>query len=386
MVHRKFKGSPVVFILISLIILSNPQATWGADPNSQKKEIEKIENELSKEKEQYMKFGKEEEGLIGKLSDIDRDTEARRETLRNLRQNINQKKGELEVKKKELDGLGAKTKETRERLAKRIVSFYKYTKRGYIQIFANAKDLHEIRKGLHGLRAVMNEDSRLIQEMAKTKQRHDQEISAIAERIGAIQGMEEEEKEQLQSIKEDRERKILVLMKIHQEKEFYETAVRELELAAANLRETLQKLDGIQDNQASLPSGFEDAKGKLPLPFNGKITSDENLFGVKTHLGNKGIYIEGPLGAKVRAIFPGRVDFSGLVKGYGQLIVINHGSRFFTVSAHLSERYKEEGAIVEGGEVIGLVGQTDLLKGPRIYFEMRKAGTPVDPLKWLKVR
>ena len=104
--------------------------------------------------------------------------------------------------------------------------------------------------------------------------------------------------------------------------------------------------------------------------------------GVKTH---KGFYIEGPPGAKVKSIFPGRVDYSGWLKGYGQIIVINHGSRFFTVFAHLEQRLTSEGEMVGKGEVIGLLGQTGSMEGPRLYFEMRKGGRQLDPLKWLKV-
>jgi septal ring factor EnvC (AmiA/AmiB activator) len=103
---------------------------------------------------------------------------------------------------------------------------------------------------------------------------------------------------------------------------------------------------------------------------------------VDTH---KGIYIEGPSGAEVRSIFPGRVDFSGWLKGYGQVVLINHGSRFFTVSGHLAERFKSEGDMVQAGAVIGLLGETGSLAGPRLYFEIRKEGISLDPLKWLKV-
>ena len=89
--------------------------------------------------------------------------------------------------------------------------------------------------------------------------------------------------------------------------------------------------------------------------------------------------------AEVKAIFPGRVEFSGTLKGYGETIIINHGSRFFTISAHLSERKKEAGDPVEGEEVIGIVGGNRPSKGAGIYFEIRRAGKTLAPLKWLKV-
>ena len=101
--------------------------------------------------------------------------------------------------------------------------------------------------------------------------------------------------------------------------------------------------------------------------------------------GIKGILIEAPGGAEVKAVFPGRVDFSGPLKGYGQVIVINHGSRYFTVSAQLTERTKGEGESVAAGEVIGSVGQSGSKRSARLYFEIRMGSGNVDPLKWLKV-
>ena len=87
----------------------------------------------------------------------------------------------------------------------------------------------------------------------------------------------------------------------------------------------------------------------------------------------------------MKAIFPGRVDFSGRLKGYGETVIINHGSRYFTVSAYLSERHRKEGDMVKRGEVIGLLGDAGPSEDPQLYFELRRAGTPLNPLNWVKV-
>jgi septal ring factor EnvC (AmiA/AmiB activator) len=98
---------------------------------------------------------------------------------------------------------------------------------------------------------------------------------------------------------------------------------------------------------------------------------------------NAGIFIDGSKDNEVKAVFPGRVAYSGIVKGYGEVVIIDHGSRFFTISANLSERRKEEGDPVAQKEIIGLVGRGPS-RGARLYFEIRKAEDPLEPLKWLK--
>jgi len=174
-------------------------------------------------------------------------------------------------------------------------------------------------------------------------------------------------------------------MKVHEEKEFHDTLVEELELGAENLGETLLSLDREQKEKKSLPSGFVDSKGKLPLPFQGKIMENQDWWGVDVVNTHKGIFIQGSLRAEVKSIFSGRVDFSGRLRGYGETVIINHGSRYFTVSAYLSERHKKEGDIVKSGEVIGLLGDAGPSENPQLYFEIRRAGTPLNPLRWVKV-
>jgi septal ring factor EnvC (AmiA/AmiB activator) len=97
----------------------------------------------------------------------------------------------------------------------------------------------------------------------------------------------------------------------------------------------------------------------------------------------KGVYITGSPGEEVRAVFPGRVDFSGWFKGYGQMIIVNHGSHYFTIFAHLDERMRETGDMVEADEPLGLVGNPGWEAGPGVYFEIRKGSEHLDPNAWL---
>jgi septal ring factor EnvC (AmiA/AmiB activator) len=186
-------------------------------------------------------------------------------------------------------------------------------------------------------------------------------------------------------LRRDLEEKAILLMKVHKEKEFYETAVKELRLAAEKLRKTLHKIEKRRANVVSPSTEFSHAKGHLPLPLEGKIVRGEQfLKSLDVNL-HKGIFIECFSDPRVKAVFPGRVDFSGSLKGYGQIIIINHGSRFFTISSLLSERDKEEGDTVREGEVIGKVAKAEAKGGRRLYFEIRSAGKNEDPLKWLRL-
>ncbi len=191
----------------------------------------------------------------------------------------------------------------------------------------------------------------------------------------------QEVNDRLLGIKDDLDKKVLVLMKIHKEREFYEAGVKELELAAKALREKLLSLEKAEVTPPDLPGGFSAAKGRLPLPCAGQIHRP-GAGGVENGL--KGVFILAPAGAGAKAVFPGRIEFSGNLKGYGEIVVINHGSRYFTVTAYLERRKGEEGKMVKAGDVIGHLGRNDPTGG-RLYFEIRRGATNLDPAEWLKL-
>jgi septal ring factor EnvC (AmiA/AmiB activator) len=97
-----------------------------------------------------------------------------------------------------------------------------------------------------------------------------------------------------------------------------------------------------------------------------------------------GVEIEAERGAPVRAVADGRVLFAGWFRGYGQIVIIDHGERNLTVSGFLDEIAVGAGDAVRRGDAIGAVGDTGSLAGPGLYFEIRREGQPVDPAAWLR--
>ena len=379
---------PRLLILTSFLLLLTPQlsvAASSSEPNTKKKQIRQIETDLSREKEQFLRLGIREKDLLGQLSEIEIKIAEKRKLLQEIREKLRLNQKPLRRQQKKLRRLEHASKGVRKRLSKRLTAFYKYAKRGYVHILTTSQDVQQLRKRMKYLQVIMDGDQKLLQELAQVEQEINQEIALLEERVAIIDGMKKAESARLLSIKGEQDKKVFLLMKVHNEKEFYETLIKELQHASQNLKVTLLDLDRKQKKKTMLPSDFSKSKGKLPLPFRGKIIKSHDRWGVDIVKTHKGIFIQGPLGSEVRAVFSGRVDFSGWLKGYGQTIVINHGSRFFTVSAHLSERYKEEGDTVEKGTVIGLLGHTGPFEKPRLYFEIRRAGTPLNPLTWVKV-
>lgn len=123
----------------------------------------------------------------------------------------------------------------------------------------------------------------------------------------------------------------------------------------------------------------------FPVP-GGRISS---YFGLRRHpifgfrLFHHGVDIRAKKGTPVLASAPGRVVFSGWKFGYGRLIIIRHADGLETYYSHNAENFVKKGEYVRQGERIAKVGGTGLTTGPHLHFEIRKAGRPVDPLRYI---
>ena len=371
----------ILLFQAALFVFFQPgSAAVQAESSNKRDQIDRIEEDLSREREQFVKFREKEKELLQSLTGLEKEIEEKRGGLRELEQSAVRIKKELLEGEARLAGLENALSDVEGRLGRRLDSFYRYAKRGYARLLTTAAGLDTLRKRIKYLKSIMKDDLALMQTMADLQQKYRQEIAGVKDKLAVLARIEKTESRRMAELKEDIDRRVVLLMKIHGEKEFYKTAVMELELAAQNLRATLVGLEKKNEGEpVSLPAGFEESQGKLPLPLQGKIIRDAG------RNGPKGILIEAPCGAEVNAVFPGRVDFSGALKGYGQVIVINHGARYFTVSAQLGKRAKETGEEVKAGEAIGALAESSPSQVARLYFEIRMGAGSMDPLKWLKV-
>jgi septal ring factor EnvC (AmiA/AmiB activator) len=101
---------------------------------------------------------------------------------------------------------------------------------------------------------------------------------------------------------------------------------------------------------------------------------------------NSGIQIQAPEGTPIHAVASGVVKFADWFKGYGKLVILDHGRGYYSLYAQAATLNVSEGQSVASGQVLGSVGDTDSLVGSSLYFEIRKNGVPQDPLHWLKYR
>jgi septal ring factor EnvC (AmiA/AmiB activator) len=373
-------------LLFSSILLLPIEAALSPPVKDKQEKIKEIESTLSREKQKLEAFDSQEKGLLAQVSDLEQKVAQARRSVDALRKKIERDKIEMETLETKLTHAAKSLRNAENQISRRLVALYKYARKGYVKILASARDLDQFWQRVTYLKAVMQDDRKMLERLTEQKRKREVEVSRIRDQFNQKDANYKKNKVQLVSLEKDLEGKVIRLMKVHKEKEFYETAVKELAQAAQDLRETLLTIEKKNTYETTKFSRFEDSRGRLSFPMEGRIVKADNLLGATRPHIQKGIFIERDSAAEVRAVFPGRVDFSGRLKGYGEVVIINHGSRFFTISAQFSRRKKEAGEAVQSGEVIGSVGTKGTSKRARLYFEIRKGQKILDPLSWLKAR
>jgi septal ring factor EnvC (AmiA/AmiB activator) len=206
-----------------------------------------------------------------------------------------------------------------------------------------------------------------------------------------------------QEIEAEKREKTAYLEKLREDKKKNLASLKELEANARRLQRMVERLEAKtrkrytskvdkkapwgRDLGAVPERGFGALKGKLSIPARGEIIEgfgrhkhpDFNSYTV-----SNGISIAAARGSDVRSVYDGQVIYADYFKGYGNMVIIDHGGGFFSLYAHTLRILKRVGADVEKNETIASVGDVDSTKGPILYFEIRYQGRPVDPTPWFR--
>lgn len=129
---------------------------------------------------------------------------------------------------------------------------------------------------------------------------------------------------------------------------------------------------------------LRELKGKLRWPVAGKIVRHYGSSQAAGKISSRGVQIASVAGTDVHAIARGRVVFADWLRGFGLLLIIDHGAGYMSLYGHNSSLYKEVGETVDGAEVIAAVGSSGGLSRAGLYLELRKNGRPFDPDPWFK--
>lgn len=349
-------------------------------------ELKEIREAIEHSRERLGDYDREHRGLLETLEAIDQGTAALDAERRRQQEAVARALSELASVDAELLPAEARLEKTRRALRARALALYRSGELGPMQVLFAATALREVMDRAEALRILLDHDARLVgrfkNENEVLRSLRARSVEAAKRREAALLAVDRRRSQLVQ----ERGSKERVLQAVRKDRAKERAALAELESAARALEETLDRLDRSSQNVPVPGAGFAALRGRLPAPVDapiarrfGRSVDDE----FHTQLFHKGVDFEAPRGAAVAAVAPGRVRFAGWFRGYGRMVIIDHGDRFFTVSGHLDTLSVEVGDALAAGDEIGGVGDSGSLTGPRLYFELRRGDEAEDPEEWL---
>ncbi len=224
-----------------------------------------------------------------------------------------------------------------------------------------------------------------IGELNITYQRLNQTLASIEDQNRALAALALAQREQTLALANERRQRAAALAKTDDELTDQRQRLLTLQQNKQRLSTLLEELkQAIDDIPAELepPSSFRSLRGKLPWPVKGKITRRTKDSG----LAAQSVILRAPAGTIVRAIAHGRVVFADWLRGLGQLIIIDHGGDYMSLYGFNRSLLREPGEWVNSGDSIASVGDSGGQSRPGLYFEIRKSGRPLNPVKWSNSR
>ncbi len=383
-----------------LLLLLVALPAWGALDGRQQ-ELEEVRGrieQLKKEIEQASEDREEAADALkkseGSISDVNR-------TLRELQSKQRKLKRELASLEVEAGKTRTELAAQQERLSELLRARYLQGGNDTLKMLLSGSNPAEASRNMEYLRYVGQMRSALIRDYQASLDRLQELEAKVREKSSSLRQVSDEHQQQKkQLVTEKVERKTVWLKlstQIRSQRQEVDTLVRD-ERRLARLIDKLARLAAKEAAKAKSRRGesvtqvadaslagyaFAKLKGKLALPVAGQILS---RFGEPRDGGGpawKGLFIRSPLGREVRAVGTGKVAFADWLRGFGNLLIVDHGGGYLSLYSNNESLYKQVGDQVKAGDAVAAVGNTGGQEEPGLYFELRHEGRPFDPLSWV---
>jgi septal ring factor EnvC (AmiA/AmiB activator) len=351
---------------------------------------EALQERLSGAEKEVEDLRVDEARVLQDLERLNRELHKSRASLRDTRAKIGEIEEQMEILTLEKASLEAQIQTLEAFAVPRLVAFYKLGQLGIASILFSSQSFSQLWQRRQSLERILRHD----RELWDTLQDRKRELDAVSQDLQAKKATQDRllktGEEQAARITRKKAERSTLLASIQTDKDLALAAIASLKERAKKLDETIKSLERRRSPVMSgtAPKSFAELKGSLPLPVEGQISGP---FGPYLHKGDyhikgyrSGVTIQAALEDPVRAVYDGEVIYAGWFKGYGNIMIIDHGEHYYTLSAPLDEVFKQKGEAVLAGEAIGTFGDMVTLSGPGLYFEVRHHGTPLDPALWFK--
>ncbi len=392
--HRRRHGTFLSLLtLLVLSLLSGPAPANNHTEADNAAKLERLRVEIRQLRDELDSHQSRKRDLRQQLRATEQHIGKIAALLKGLKRQLKRQQRELAALRKRQQKLSQNLQGQRVTLAQQIRAAYAIGQQEYLKILLNQQDPAAVTRTLtyydyfHRARLARIQDiDAKLTDLRTVENRIEQETEKLHENRRE-HTQEKARKEQSRSKRQQ------LLAKLDQQ---ISTKGQRLTQMLENERRLQQLLDQLAESPATPPAeaateqgerrAFATLRGQLDWPTRGRLS---NRFGSRRNEGKlkwQGVTITAPEGADVRAISHGRIAYSNWLRGFGLLIIIDHGDGYMSLYGSNQSLFKEVGDWVEAGDVIASVGNSGGRKDSALYFEIRDRSKPANPLKWCRGR
>ncbi|MDY6844236.1 MAG: peptidoglycan DD-metalloendopeptidase family protein [Thermodesulfobacteriota bacterium] len=382
----------IVIVRIHTVYAQNGISDLVTELREKKTKFGKVEEKIKENEKIVKKIKHEEKEVKRELRVIEFEIGKTQEELHKLKRQIEKKNEEIKILERAINKEENHLSKLKTYVARRLTALYKYRDTHYLQIILASNSFLDFRKRNIFLSIILENDAHFINEYNKNIDSLNREKEKHSREKDELENLKAQHYLQEKAYARTLKRRKTVLSQLGEKKVASILRIDELEKNSKNLQTVIDKLEHklkkkTEDNKKrAISTGFKSRKGDLLLPIVGKITAfygkhknDE----LQTYIFYNGIEISVRGRAKVRAVHRGNIVYAGELEGYGNVMIIDHGERYYSLYAFLDNMYKRVGKMANRGDIIASIGNIKNAGDTSLYFEIRHNGQPVDPLDWL---
>ena len=377
--------------------------TWASQSHAEdlqtSGELNKVESDISVVKQDMQRLSEQKDNLQSLLADIEKRYGETAALLRTLQIKIEQKRQGLDKIRQDMQTFQQEIDKLNSELAGQIKAAYAMGQEERLKLMLNKQDPALSGRMMIYFNYINKERLKKLADLEAAVQRLDQLDKQKKTETEFLERDLEQKKSEQTALDEARKKRNELLVQIGNDFSSNEQQLNQLQINEDRLKslmatlpiteeelaadaEQTKELSPAMENPPELKADFSTLKGSLPWPVRGRLA--QKFGSPRTEGVWDGVLIDAPEGMEIKAVTQGKVVYAEWMRGYGLLIIVDHGHGYMTLYAFNQSLYKKMGDTVEAGDVIASVGQSGGRSQSGLYFGIRKKGVPIDPLEWCR--
>ena len=391
------------FLLI-LIFSFNFSSLPAGETEDAKNNLNKIQKQIDLIDKEIKKNSKVKKGLNKSLKKHEKEISATKKEIYKAKKKQKSNKKKLASLNKKLKKLELEMLKRKKLQSEILYQSYIKPKPGYLQLFLEGINPNEVSRQINYIGFLTKAQNENILELNKIRENISSTKKSTKKILKNVTQLRKKKEKNAKKLEKRKEAKKITLSKIsnklksqkskkqklQQDEKKLSNLVKNLmlKLKAEEKRRRLGKKE-ITDKKKivdieAYKINFAKLKKKLKLPIKGKIIHKYNSKRRDTGTRWKGLFIKAKEGSNVTSVASGQVVFSDWLRGFGNIIIIDHGKSYMSLYGNNDSLLKQKGEYIKGGDVIALSGNSGGNKNNGLYYELRHNGKPFNPLKWTK--